>query len=148
MYGPETRRFFQTFARYHGKLLLRTNGRPSSLGWGQTALVLETVGRKSGQVRAAPLLYMADGNDFIILASNYGQEHPPAWWFNLQARPEATVLWKGWRVPVVANELAGDERESRIPAMREYNAQWNMYLAEVHRYLPIVRLERSGFPSR
>lgn len=148
MYGPETRRFFQTFARFHGKLLLKTRGRPASLGWGQSALVLETIGRKSGQLRAVPLLYMPDGNDFIVLGSNYGQEHPPAWWFNLQARPEATVLWKGWTVPVRANVLEGPEREALIPAMREYNAQWRMYLTEVHRHLPIVRLERTGFPSR
>jgi len=141
-YSARRRRFYQRFAKVHGALLLRTNGRPRRLGRNQYALVLETVGRKSGEVRALPLLYMPDGDAFIILASNYGQERPPAWWFNLQDRPDAHVLLSGSRIAVRGRLLEGDEREQIIPRARDYNKQWREYFASVERDLPIVRLER------
>jgi F420H(2)-dependent quinone reductase len=142
-YTVRRRRFYQRFARVHGALLIRTKGRPRRLGLRQYALVLETVGRKSGAVRQLPLLYMPHGDDFVVLASNYGQERPPAWWFNLQAQPEAHVLVSGRRVPVTARVLEGDEREAIVPTARGYNVQWREYFASVQRELPIVCLERS-----
>ncbi len=141
-YSARRRRFYQQFAKVHGALLIRTKGRPRRLGLHQYALVLETVGRKSGEIRSLPLLYLPEGDGFVIIASNYGQERPPAWWFNLQAQPEAHVLLSGRRVPVRARRLEGDEREAIIPRCRAYNPQWNEYFASVHRELPIVLLER------
>ena len=96
----------------HGALLVRTGGRPSRLGWHQHALVLETVGRRSGMPRPVPLLTMRHGGDFVVLASNYGQEHPPAWWLNLEANPNATVRLAHQRSrPVCARVATGDERD-------------------------------------
>lgn len=141
-YSARQRRFFQRFARLHGALLVRTKGRPRSLGWGQTALVLETVGRRSGQPRRVPLLYLPYGDDFVVLGSNYGQERPPAWWLNLQARPDAHVLWSGRRLPVRAREAEGEERAVLVEQATRYNAQWRDYLRSVDRHLPVVVLER------
>lgn len=134
---------YQKFARAHGYVLLRTNGRPRRLGWNQYALVLETVGRRSGAVRAVPLLYLPDGDDFVVLASNYGQERPPAWWFNLQARPDAAVRWSGRRLTVRARLLTGDERDATVERGRDYNKQWQAYFENVRRELPVVKLERT-----
>jgi len=143
-YGPIARRWFQTFAKVHGALLLRTDGRPHRLGRTQYALVLVTVGRRSGQERAVPLLYMPDDVDgeraFVLIASNYGQERPPAWYHNIVARPEAEVRVAGRRIPVVAHELAGDERAAMLERCAAYNKQWRSYQDTVARPLPVVRL--------
>ena len=141
-YSARRRQFYQRFAKVHGALLVRTKGRPRRLGLHQFALVLETVGRRSGELRALPLLYMPDRDAFVVLASNYGQERPPAWWFNLQAQPEAVVFVSGTRIAVRARKLEGDEREAIIPKAKAYNVQWRDYLASVERELPIIRLER------
>ena len=143
-YSARRRRFYQRFAKVHGALLLKTKGRPHRLGRNQFALVLETVGRRSGELRQLPLLYMPYDNSFLIIASNYGQERPPAWWFNLQAAPEAHVLWSGQRLAVRWRLLDGQEREDVIPQCRAYNPQWNEYFTSVERELPIVVLERVG----
>lgn len=143
MFDSLRRWSFQRFANFHGAVLLRTDGRPRWLGPGQYALVLETVGRRSGEPRTVPLLYMPDGDDFVVLASNYGQERPPAWWFNLQARPEAAVRWSGRRVPVRWRVTDGDERRALAERACAYNRQWRGYLTEVDRTIPIVVLERS-----
>lgn len=142
-YSARRRRFYQRFAKVHGAVLIRTKGRPRRLGLRQYALVLETVGRRSGAVRQLPLLYLPQGDDFVILASNYGQERPPAWWFNLQDRPDAHVLVSGRRIPVRARVLEGAEREAIVPTARDYNVQWREYFASVEREIPIVRLERA-----
>jgi len=141
-YSARRRRFFQRFARVHGALLIRTKGRPRSLGRHQTALVLETVGRRSGDPRLVPLLYLPHGDDFVVLASNYGQERPPAWWFNLQNQPDAHVLWSGRRVPVHARVAVDGERTALVEEARTYNAQWRDYLSSVEREIPVVVLER------
>lgn len=133
---------YQWFAKGHGWLLLRTNGRPHRLGRTQYALVLETIGRKSGLVRSVPLLYLPSGDDFVILASNYGQEQPPAWWRNLEAEPDAAVLCAGRRIPVRARRTEGAERDALIERGRTYNKQWQGYFTTVQRELPVVVLER------
>ena len=143
-YSARRRRFYQRFAKVHGALLLKTNGRPSRLGRNQFALILQTVGRKSGELRQLPLLYMPYDDSFLIIASNYGQERPPAWWFNLQAAPDTHVLLSGKKIAVRARRLEGDEREAVIPRCRAYNPQWNEYFASVQRELPIVVLDRTS----
>lgn len=85
---------------------------------------------------------MPEGDDFVVLASNFGQEHPPAWWLNLQATPDAAVQVGGRRIPVRARELAGEERSSVLERAMSYNKQWRSYAISLQRLLPVVRLER------
>lgn len=146
-YSARRRRFYQRFAQVHGALLLKTNGRPSRLGRNQFALVLQTVGRKTGELRQLPLLFLPHGDDMVIIASNYGQERPPAWWFNLQAAPDTFVLRSGRKLAVRARLLEGEERAQMIPRCRAYNPQWNEYFASVERELPVILLERVERPA-
>lgn len=136
-------RGFRAFARQHTRLLVRTRGRPSWSGPRLRFLVLETRGRRSGQPRSIVLLYMPDGADFVVIASNYGGERPPAWWLNLSADPGAVVQVSGRSVPVRARALAGAERDAMLARAVAYNRQWRGYARTVQRELPIVRLERS-----
>jgi len=135
------RAFFKGFARLHTRLLVRTRGRPSSLGPRRTFLVLETTGRRTGRPRSIVLLYMPEGDAFVVLASNYGQEHPPAWWRNLEARPDALVHLSGRTIPVRARALAGDERQAVVAKAVQYNPQWQGYVRTLRRELPVVLLE-------
>jgi deazaflavin-dependent oxidoreductase (nitroreductase family) len=58
-------------------------------GWlpGQRFLLLSTIGRRTGEVRTQPLLYVRDGKRFVVVGSNGGDDRAPAWWLNLQACP-------------------------------------------------------------
>lgn len=145
-YSSARRIFYQTFARVHHALLIRTHGRPVHMSPRLRALVLVTIGRKSGSERKVTLLYMPEGNDFVVLASNWGQEHPPAWWLNLEARPEAVVEHAGRSIPVVARELRGDERTSILTRALSHNKQWRTYVDDTQREIPVVLLERGPVP--
>ena len=137
-------RFYRAFGKLHTRLLVRTNGRPEHLTPRLRCLVLETVGRKSGRPHRVALGYMPDGDNFIVLASNFGQDRPPAWWQNLQIRPDATVHVAGRSVAVRARELAGPERDDMISWAMSLNKQWRLYATTMRRRLPVIRLERQG----
>lgn len=126
---------------YDRKLLLRTRGRKTLLGpIGAPTLVLETIGRKSGQPRLSPLLYARDGEAVIVVGSNFGQEHHPAWTGNLIAHPEARVISGGVEVPVVAELLSGAEAEAGWRAMVDVAATYASYKRRTDREIRVFRL--------
>jgi deazaflavin-dependent oxidoreductase (nitroreductase family) len=90
-----------------------TRGRHTLSGWlsGLPVVMLRTTGAKTGQQRTSPVLGVPDGDNLVVVASNYGQRHHPAWCHNLRAHPTATVTAGGvsWRVR--AHEASGEERE-------------------------------------
>ena len=54
-------------------------------------LTLTTIGRKSGKERTVQLGYTEDGDDVLIVASNFGGTNHPAWSYNLDANPSAKI---------------------------------------------------------
>ncbi len=55
---------------------------------GSSTLLLTTTGHRSGEERTIPLIYGRSGDDYLIVASNGGSPEPPAWFRNLEQRPE------------------------------------------------------------
>jgi len=88
--------------------------KPTPTMWG--TLRLRTTGRRSGKERIAILGYKQDGANLVTLAMNGWYEGEPAWWLNLQDRPEAVVELADRRVRVRGRAAAGEERE-RLWAM-------------------------------
>lgn len=73
-------------------------------------MLLTTIGRKTGQPRTTPLLFAPDGDGYVVIGSNWGQPHHPAWSGNLLADPSATILLDGRTIPVRATLVDGDDR--------------------------------------
>ena len=94
------------------------------------SLILTTTGRRSGQPRRQPLLYVRDGDDFVVVGSNWGKTRQPAWTGNLRAAPRATVTVGGRSVPVTAAGVSGAERDR---LWRLLVAQWPAYETYVQR---------------
>lgn len=72
---------------------------------------LHTVGRTSGKERIAILGYHEDGPNIVTVAMNGWMEGHPAWWLNLQAKPDATIELKGQTLKVRARGARDDEQE-------------------------------------
>jgi deazaflavin-dependent oxidoreductase (nitroreductase family) len=83
-------------------------------------LRLTTVGRRSGQTRVAIIGYYEDGPNLVTLAMNGWGEKEPAWWLNLQARPEATVDLPGEMRAVRARAATGAERDRLWATFQDY----------------------------
>ncbi|GAB3289965.1 nitroreductase family deazaflavin-dependent oxidoreductase [Parasphingorhabdus pacifica] len=90
----------------------RTGGRVSLLRMaGLPYLVLTTTGRRSGRPRSVPLLYVPHGADYLVVGSNWGQQHHPSWSANLLAHPDASVREREREVAVRGRLVTGEERE-------------------------------------
>jgi deazaflavin-dependent oxidoreductase (nitroreductase family) len=74
-------------------------------------LRLTSVGRHSGKRRQAMLGYVEDGSNLVTLAMNGWGEAEPAWWLNLQARPDASIETVDGPRRVHARAAVGDERD-------------------------------------
>jgi deazaflavin-dependent oxidoreductase (nitroreductase family) len=117
------RRLATLVTRLHARLLRLSRGRLRRslfLAGGQPVLVLTTRGRKTGRPRSTPVAYFRDGTSFVISAANAGLDRPPAWWLNLQARPDTTVEVPGERRAVRARAATGEERDRLWAKFRDY----------------------------
>src|SRR5262245_20064927 len=79
---------------------------------GLAVVLLTTTGAKSGLPRTLPLLCIRDERSpstFALVASNWGQTHYPAWYFNLKANPQAVGSIRGQVQTYVAHEASGEE---------------------------------------
>lgn len=119
-----------------------TKGRVGGRMSGAPVLLLEHVGRKSGTKRTAPLLYLADGDDLVIVASRGGSDAAPGWLYNLRASPETTVQIRGERIPVRAREATAEERERLWPLAVAMYADYETYQQRTSRVIPLLVLER------
>jgi deazaflavin-dependent oxidoreductase (nitroreductase family) len=106
-----------------------TRGRVVALGL-VPSLLITTTGRRSGQPRSNPLLFVRDGDRYVVTGSNWGQPRQPAWALNLLADPAATVTVAGRRIPVRARVVTGAERER---LWRLLVSQWPAYETYVRR---------------
>jgi deazaflavin-dependent oxidoreductase (nitroreductase family) len=107
---------------------------------GGDLLHLTTTGRKSGKARSTPLLYLAEDDHWVVVASNGGADWEPGWWLNVRAGSPATVVLNGRSTPVVGKELTGPEREQLWQRLNDEVFDYNSYQAKVSRQLAVVAL--------
>ena len=89
-----------------------TRGRHTfaSLVSGLPVVMLTTTGARSGRPRTVPVLGLPTADGLAVIASNFGQDHHPAWYHNLRAKPDGEVCVDGVTRPFHAREAEGDER--------------------------------------
>lgn len=107
---------------------------------GGDLLFLTTTGRKSGQQRTTPLLYLKDAGRWVAVASNGGADWEPGWWLNLQAGAPGTVELQGVRTPVRGAEVTGTEREDLWKRLNDDVFDYESYQRKVSRRLAVVAL--------
>jgi F420H(2)-dependent quinone reductase len=103
--------------------------------------LLTTVGRRSGKRRTVPLMYMQDGDRFLVVASNAGLDAPPAWYLNLQADPEATFRPGSEPCQVRGRELSDAEQREVWGRMTSHNPLWGAFQECTARRTAVVALE-------
>jgi F420H(2)-dependent quinone reductase len=78
----------------------------------------------------------------MIVASNGGSPHHPAWWLNLRARPEAAVQIGRQTYPIAAVEAAGEDRERLWRRMADMYNGYDGYAQKTTRQIPVIMLRR------
>ena len=127
-------------------LLKLTSGKTNltSLLSGLPVVLLTSKGAKSGLLRTTPLMGIQDplGTGKIgLIASNYGQGHHPAWYYNLKANPQVTCKINGKQEKYVAYQAQGQEYTRYWQAATDLYLGFAQYQLRVgDRHIPIMVL--------
>lgn len=109
---------------------------------GAPMILVHHTGARSGTERVTPLVYLPDGDDWVIFASRAGAPNNPAWYHNLVANPETTVEVGAETVEVAASEAVGAERDRLFEAQKAVMPQFAEYEAKTDRTIPVLVLRR------
>jgi len=147
--SPVTVKVIKYMAKAQVAAFKATNGRVGNkwrigAGWKKPVptLLLEHVGRRSGKQFETPLLYLSDGPNFVVVASQGGLPKNPQWLANLVAHPNTRISLKGQRNrPVRARVATPDERAALWPRLVDLYADFAKYARWTDREIPVVVLE-------
>ncbi|KUI44386.1 nitroreductase [Mycobacterium sp. IS-1590] len=104
-------------------------------------LLLEHIGRKSGRRLVSPLVYIHNGDDVIVVASQGGRDTDPQWYRNLVANPEAYIEIGSDRRPVRAVTATPEQKKRLWPKLVEAYADFDTYQSWADRDIPVVILQ-------
>lgn len=136
--------FNRRFARVHTRIYRSTQGWIGHRMTGRVkSLMLHTTGRRSGIRRTVVLAYGRDGERYVVVASNFGGERPPAWLCNLEAAAQAEINVGHRRLAVTAEIWPpGTAEYDRLFALADaaVRGRYQRYRAMTARPIPVVRL--------
>ncbi len=128
----------------HTQRYRETGGEVGHIWNGATALLLTTIGRRSGEPRTTPLIYASDGDDYIIVASMGGAPKHPVWYLNLEKTPEVEIQVKDRVIKATATTAQGAERERLWKVVNEVWPNYDQYAERTDRKIPVVKLTPHG----
>lgn len=109
--------------------------------WGAPVLLLTTIGRRSGQPRTVPLLYLRDGENVVVVGSKGGMSRHPLWYRNLEANPEVEIQIGSQKQRMTARRATEQEKAALWPRLVEIYRSFEDYQARTDRSIPVVILE-------
>lgn len=129
------------FARAHIWVYRRTNGRLGArLLWFPAALIT-TTGRKTGERRTTPTLYLRDGGRVVLPASFGGRDSNPGWYRNLKANPEVHIQIRSEHVDLIARDATDAERNLYWSRLTRIYPPYRGYRDATDRVIPLVVCE-------
>jgi deazaflavin-dependent oxidoreductase (nitroreductase family) len=111
---------------------------------GAPMLLLHSVGAKSGEPRVHPVMYLLDGDRYLIFASKAGADTNPAWYHNLLAHPDTRIEVEDRTIDVHATELTGTERDTWYAEQARRYSGFADYERKTSRVIPVMALTPTG----
>jgi deazaflavin-dependent oxidoreductase (nitroreductase family) len=143
MLRPVTAFFAPRVHRIDKAILGLTKGKFTGseiLGW--NIIQLTTIGAKTNRPRTIPLIAIFDCEKIALIASSFGREHNPGWYYNLKAHPECDVQFNGRGGKYIARETMGEEYEHYWQMAVSVYAGYDKYKQRAaHRHIPVMVLE-------
>ncbi len=118
----------------------KTRGRLGSRMGRQSVMLVNTIGRKSGKQHTTTLSYYRDRSTYLVVASNWGKENHPGWYYNLMQNPRTTIQVGPDIIRVEARQAQEEEYNRLWELVTRQNDQYVQYQAEMKRKIPIVIL--------
>jgi deazaflavin-dependent oxidoreductase (nitroreductase family) len=113
---------------------------------GAPVLLLTTIGRKSGQPQTAPLLYLTDGDNYVVVASKGGMSQHPLWFKNLEANPRVEIEVGAQKIAATAQRATAMQKASLWPRLVTMYPSYADYQARTSRDIPVVIITPQRWP--
>ena len=118
------------FRGNHGKVGGQFEGAP--------LLLIDHTGARTGKLRTNPVMYLKDGNRFLVFASKGGAPTNPDWYHNLKAHPEVRIEIGNETVDVRAEIITGPERDKLYARQASLYPQFAQYQRQTKRIIPVI----------
>jgi F420H(2)-dependent quinone reductase len=147
------------YLRLHGAVYRRTGGAVGRHVGGRPALLLHTIGRRTGMPRTTALIYAKQGEHYLVVASNGGASRHPAWFLNVEAEPDVELQVGRNRQPARARIASDDERSELWPVVNRGNrgltrllhrgatGRYDVYQRHTDREIPVVVIDPVSPPT-
>ena len=137
--SPRTEAIIKWMSRAQAWVYRKTDGRfGGTFLQGAPVALLTTTGRKTGEPRLSPLLYLREGNRVVLIASKGGAADNPMWYLNLKANPKVSVQIKDEVLDLTARDATEDERALYWPKMVAMYTSFDDYQSWTERVIPVV----------
>jgi deazaflavin-dependent oxidoreductase (nitroreductase family) len=137
--SPQTKHIIKWMSRANTWLYRKTDGKiGGTFLKGAPVALLTTTGRKTGEPRVSPLLYLREGNRVILVASQGGAATNPMWYLNLKAKPAVSVQIKNETLHLTARDATEAERTSYWPKLTAMYSSFDDYQSWTDRVIPVV----------
>lgn len=134
---PALKKVMHVITRAHVWLYRVTQGRLGKTFAGSPCCLVVMRGRKSGQLRTIPLIYIPDGPDVILIGSQGGMDIDPVWVRNLEADPNVEIIAAGKTRKMVARRADDAEKAKRWPKAVAVYKDFDEYQARTKRDIPL-----------
>ncbi len=129
------------FSRFHGTILRISSGRLMHTLNGLDMMLLSTQGRRTGEFKHTPLLYIQNDGKYYCTASFGGNDRNPDWFLNLLANPNVKLLVNQNSVDAIACSISGNERSEIWNRLVKYYPNYANYQRRTSRTIPVVRFD-------
>jgi deazaflavin-dependent oxidoreductase (nitroreductase family) len=137
--SPQTNTIVKWMSRTQTWVYKKTDGRlGGKFLQGAPVALLTTTGRKTGEPRVSPLLYLREGDRVVLVASKAGAATNPMWYLNLKANPKVSVQIKDEVLHLTARDATEAERAQYWPRLLQIYSSFDDYQSWTDRVIPVV----------
>jgi deazaflavin-dependent oxidoreductase (nitroreductase family) len=122
----------------------KNHGRVGGDFEGAPLLLLHTIGKRSGRPRVNPVMYLRDGERYVVFASKAGADTHPDWYRNLIAHPEVKIEVGDETIDVQAHDLQGPERDRLFERQATLYSGFAEYQRKTKRVIPVIALTKKN----
>ena len=134
-------RFFSFGNKVHNGLYRMSSGKFANKAANLSILLITTIGRKSGKLYTNPVVYLNEGEDYLVAASAGGSDWHPDWYLNLLKTPEAKIEIGKMNIKVLATIVEGEDRNRLYGKFIAASSNFIKYEKNTSRVIPVILLK-------
>ena len=120
----------------------RNNGKVGGYFEGAPLLIMHTQGARTGRNHVVPVMYLRDGERYIVFASKGGAPKNPDWYHNVKAHPNIKIEVDDETIAVEAEEILGVEHDRLYKRQAGLYPQFAEYQRKTKRTIPVIGMTK------